>query len=143
LNFLRLPGWRPSLTDGEHSSEKTMIVRMLAAPAAEPVGLIAVALIAVRVFDGHSEPVTVTSRFTLPARRQAKLMSMDGAFSRPWSRIGGIEIDYGVGFGEAPEDVADGLRLAVKRLAAHAYAARDPESIAGALPVDVAGLVAP
>jgi hypothetical protein len=37
--------------------------------------------------------------------------------------------------------VADGLRLVVKRLAAHAV--RDPESIAGARPVDVAGLVAP
>jgi uncharacterized phiE125 gp8 family phage protein len=101
------------------------------------------ALIAVRVFDGHGEPATVTSRFTLPPGRQAKLMWTDGAFPWPGQRIGGIEIDYEAGFGEGAEDVADGLRLAVKRLAAHAYAARDPESIAGALPVDVAGLVAP
>jgi uncharacterized phiE125 gp8 family phage protein len=100
-------------------------------------------LIAVRVFDAHGEAVTVTSRFTLPAGRQAKLMWTDGAFPWPGQRIGGIEIDYEAGFGEGPEDVADSLRLAVKRLAAHAYAARDPSSIADALPMDVAGLIAP
>ena len=78
-------------------------------------------LIAVRVFDGRGDAVTVTERFTLPAGRQAKLMWTDGAFPWPGQRVGGIEIDYEAGFGEAPEDVAESLRLAVKRLAAHAY----------------------
>lgn len=39
--------------------------------------------------------------------------------------------------------MADGLRLAVKRLVAHAYHARDAETIAGPLPADVAGLISP
>jgi uncharacterized phiE125 gp8 family phage protein len=68
-------------------------------------------------------------------------MWTDGVFPWPGQRVGGIEIDYDAGFGEAPEDVAEGLRLAVKRLAAHAYNSRDPETIAAPLPVDVAGLL--
>ena len=99
------------------------------------------ALLAVRVFDGHGEPATVTNRSTLPAGREAKLIWTDGAFPWPGQRIGRIEIDCEAVFGEAPDDVADGARLVVKRLAAHAV--RDPESMAGARPVDVAGLVAP
>jgi uncharacterized phiE125 gp8 family phage protein len=98
---------------------------------------------AVRVFDGHGDPVVVTSRFTLPPGRSAKLTWTDGAFPWPGQAVGGIEIDYDAGFGDGPEDVAEGLRLAVKRLAAHAFSARDADSIAGLLPVDVAGLVAP
>jgi len=101
------------------------------------------ALSAVRVYDGYGDATAVTSRFTLPAGRAAKLMWTDGAFPWPGQRVGGIEIDYAAGFGEAAEDVADSLRLAVQRLAAHAYNARDPETIAGPLPVDVAGLIGP
>ncbi len=101
------------------------------------------ALSAVRVFDGYGNVSVVTSRFMLPAGRAARLMWTDAAFPWPGQRVGGIEIDYTAGFGEAPEDVADGLKLAVKRLAAHAYGARDPETIGGALPVDVAGLIGP
>jgi uncharacterized phiE125 gp8 family phage protein len=100
-------------------------------------------LIAVRVYDGHGDAMTATSRFTLPAGRSAKLMWTDGAFPWPGQRIGGIEIDYEAGFGEGPEDVAESLKLAVMRLAGHAFNARDPETIAGPLPVDVAGLIAP
>jgi uncharacterized phiE125 gp8 family phage protein len=98
---------------------------------------------AVRVFDGYSEAHIVTGRFSLPAGRAAKLMWVDGAFPWPGQRIGGIEIDYEAGFGEDADDVADSLRLAVKRLVAHAYGARDPETIGGPMPVDVAGLVGP
>ena len=100
-------------------------------------------LTAVRVYDRHGVAADVTERFTLPAGRQAKLMWTDGAFPWPGQRVNGIEIDYAAGFGEAPEDVADGLRLAVKRLAAHAYAARNPGTIAEAMPLDVEGLIAP
>ena len=100
-------------------------------------------LIAVRVFDGYGNAQAVTSRFTLPPGRQAKLLWVDGAFPWPGQRVGGIEIDFVAGFGEEAEDVAESLRLAVKRLAAHAFNARDPETIAGPIPVDVAGLIAP
>lgn len=101
------------------------------------------ALNVVRVFDGHGVASVVTDRFTLPAGRSAKLMWTDGVFPWPGQRIGGIEIDYDAGFGEGPEDVAESLRLAVKRLAGHAYNTRDPETIAGPMPVDVAGLLSP
>ena len=100
-------------------------------------------LIAVRVFDGYGNAQAATSRFTLPPGRQAKLLWVDGAFPWPGQRVGGIEIDFVAGFGEEPGDVAESLRLAVKRLAAHAFNARDPETIAGPIPVDVAGLIAP
>lgn len=100
-------------------------------------------LVAVRVFDRHGNANDVTSRFTLPPGRTARLMWTDGAFPWPGQRLAGIEIDHVAGFGEAPGDVADNLRLAVKRLAAHAYHARDPEMLGGALPVDVAGLLSP
>ena len=100
-------------------------------------------LIAVRVFDGYGNTQAVTSRFTLPPGRQAKLLWVDGAFPWPGQRVGGIEIDFVAGFGEEAGDVAESLRLAVKRLAAHAFNAREPETIAGPIPVDVAGLIAP
>ncbi len=100
-------------------------------------------LVAVRVYDGFGVASDVTSRFTLPAGRSGKLMWTDGAFPWPGQRIGGIEVDYDAGFGEAPDDVAEGLRLAVKRLAAHAYNARDPGTLAEALPLDIAGLLSP
>jgi uncharacterized phiE125 gp8 family phage protein len=100
-------------------------------------------LVAVRVFDAHGEAEDVSARFSLPRGRAARLVWTDGAFPWPGQRVNGIEIDYSAGFGEAPDDVAEGLRLAVKRLAAHAYHARDPETLAGPLPEDVKGLVAP
>lgn len=100
-------------------------------------------LIAVRVFDAHGEAEDVTERFVLPLGRAARLVWVTGAFPWPRQRMNGIEVDYSAGFGEAADGVAEGLRLAVKRLAAHAYHARDPETLAGPLPADVAGLIAP
>lgn len=96
------------------------------------------ALNAGRIYNGAGVASDVTSRFTFPAGRAAKLMWTDGAFLWPGLRAGGIEIDYAAGFGDTPQDVAEGLRLA-----AYAYNARDPETIAGPLPVDVAGLLSP
>lgn len=101
------------------------------------------ALSVVRVFDGYGEAHVVTDRFTLPAGRAARLMWTDGVFPWQGQRVAGIEIEYEAGFGEAAEDVAEGLRLAVKRLVAHAHASRDADTIAGPLPVDIASLVGP
>ena len=101
------------------------------------------ALSAVRVFDASGAAEVVTDRFTLAAGRAARLVWTNGAFPWPGRKHFGIEIDYTAGFGEAPEDVAEGLRLAVKRLAAHGYHARDPGSMSGPLPEDVAGLISP
>jgi uncharacterized phiE125 gp8 family phage protein len=100
-------------------------------------------LVAVRVFNGSGEAQTVTSRFTLAPGRSARLVWTDGAFPWPGQRANGIEIDYTAGFGEEADDVAESLRLVVKRLAAHAYHARNMETLAGPLPEDVAGLISP
>jgi uncharacterized phiE125 gp8 family phage protein len=114
---------------------ETRVVRLPVRPAGE--------LVAVRVRDGVGEAEVVTSRFVLASGRSARLVWAAGAFPWPGARADGIEIDYTAGFGEAPEDVAEGLSLAVKRLVAHAYHARDAATIGGALPEDVAGLISP
>ena len=111
------------------------MVRLPVRPAGE--------LLAVRVFDADGAAETVTDRFTLAPGRAARLVWTGGAFPWPGRRVDGIEIDYTAGFGEGPEDVADGLRLAVKRLVAHGYHARDPGTVSGPLPEDVAGLISP
>lgn len=100
-------------------------------------------LVAVRVFNGSGVAQTVTDRFTLARGRSARLVWVGGAFPWPGQRHNGIEIDYSAGFGEAPDDVAEALRLAVKRLVAHAYHKRDGETLNGPLPEDVAGLISP
>lgn len=117
---------------------RTVETRVLRLPV-RPAG----ALLAVRVFDDGGVAETVTDRFALTTGRAARLVWTNGAFPWPGRRHHGIEIDYTAGFGEAPEDVAEGLRLAVKRLVAHGYHARDPGSMSGTLPEDVAGLISP
>jgi uncharacterized phiE125 gp8 family phage protein len=114
---------------------QTRVVRLPVRPAGE--------LVAVRVFDAEGVAETVTARFALAPGRAARLVWTSGAFPWPGRKADGIEIEYAAGFGEAPDDVAEGLRLAVKRLVAHGYHARDPGSMLGALPEDVAGLVSP
>ncbi len=114
---------------------ETRVVRLPVRPAGE--------LVAVRVRDAEGVAETVTGRFSLSPGRSARLVWTSGAFPWPRARANGIEVDYTAGFGEGPEDVAEGLALAVKRLVAHAYHARDAATIAGALPEDVAGLISP
>lgn len=114
---------------------ETRVLRLPVRPAGD--------LVTVRVFDAAGVAEIVTDRFTLSPGRAARLVWTSGAFPWPGRRVSGIEIDYTAGFGEAAEDVAEGLRLAVKRLAAHGYHARDPGSISGSLPEDVAGLISP
>ncbi len=114
---------------------ETRILRLPVRPAGE--------LVAVRVYDKAGAAETVTDRFALEPGRPARLIWTGGRFPWPQRRAAGIEVDYTAGFGEAAEDVAGGLRLALKRLAAHAWLARDAGTLAGALPEDVAGLLAP
>jgi uncharacterized phiE125 gp8 family phage protein len=115
----------------------TVETRRLALPV-RPAG----ELLAVRVFAPDGSAEDVTGRFVLEAGRAAQLVWTQGAFPWPKRRLGGIEIDYQAGFGPAPGDVPDSLRLAVIRFAAHGYESRD-KSIGAKLPEDVAGLLAP
>lgn len=103
----------------------------------------AASLSAVRVFDAEGMSEDVTDRFRIEAGRASRLVWAEGAFPWPGRAWDGVEIDYVAGFGAAADDVADGLRLAVKRLALHAYQTRDVASIGGRLPEDVAGLLSP
>jgi uncharacterized phiE125 gp8 family phage protein len=125
---LTLDRWSPGALERRE-------VRLPVRPAGE--------LVAVRVFDADDAAEDVTDRFMLEAGRAARLVWIGGGFPWPGRRRAGIEIDFTAGFGEAPEDVADDLRLAVKRLVSHAYLARDADTLAGPLPEDVAGLLSP
>ncbi len=125
---VQLDRWPPKTVE-------TRVLRLPVRPAGE--------LVSVRVYDAAGAAQDVTDRFVLSPGRAARLIWTSGAFPWPSRRANGIEVDYTAGFGETPEDVAEGLRLAVKRLAAHGYHARDPGSISGPLPEDVAGLISP
>lgn len=65
------------------------------------------------------------------------------AFPWPGQRYSGIGIDRAAELGEEPNEVAEGVRLAVKRLAAHADHARNAETPSGPLPEDIARLASP
>ncbi|SFZ85879.1 phage conserved hypothetical protein, phiE125 gp8 family [Devosia enhydra] len=58
----------------------------------------------------------------------------------------GLEIDFIAGFGEAPEDVPEGLRLALLRLVAHWFENRDAVILAGSgsiVPMGIDTLLTP
>jgi len=97
-------------------------------------------LVAVRVTQGGVE-ADVSSRFRLMPGRAARLTWASGALAHPDARTH-IEVDYVAGFGDAPDDVADSLRLAVKQMVGHAYRARYTEGGVEPLPPDVAAMVA-
>ena len=101
----------------------------------------AVSLDAVRILrDGV--PEDLTAQFSLAPGRAARLSWVSG--SLPWTGPGRvIEIDYVAGFGAEAGDVADNLRLAVKRITAHIYKTRHAEGRRPRLPDDVAALVSP
>lgn len=103
----------------------------------------AVSLTSVEVMDRQGDASDVTDRFTLEAGRGARLIWSNGTLPWPETPTQGVEIVYVAGFGDAAEDVAEALRLAVKRLTAHAYLTRDPETIAGPIPGDVMELLSP
>jgi uncharacterized phiE125 gp8 family phage protein len=126
---------RVTMDDWPQRTIETRVARLPVRPAGE--------LVAVRVFDAEVEAEPLTDRFTLAPGRAARLVWTSGAFPKPRTRANGIEIDYVAGFGEEAEDVAEGLRLAVKRLVAHAYHSRDAGTINGPLPEDVARLISP
>lgn len=98
-------------------------------------------LVAVRVMQGGVE-TDVADRFRLMPGRAARLTWVSGALAHP-DAFTQIEVDYVAGFGEAAEDVADSLRLAVRQMVGHAYRARYTEGGAEPFPPDVAAMVAP
>jgi uncharacterized phiE125 gp8 family phage protein len=126
---------RVSLDRWPRGMVETRVLRLPVRPAGE--------LVSVKVYDADGEAEDVSARFTLAPGRSARLVWTSGAFPWPGRRANGIEIDYVAGFGEAGDDVSEGLRLVVKRLVAHAYHARDAATLAGPLPEDVAGLISP
>jgi uncharacterized phiE125 gp8 family phage protein len=64
----------------------------------------------------------------------------------PGRKAGGIELDVEVGYGDAPADVPEPLRQAIKHLVAHWYENRGLIAIGhtvAVLPLTVAALIAP
>lgn len=118
--------------DGMYAGRR---MRLPVRPASSLAGL--------RVFDAEGVAEDVSAGFRIEAGRAPKLVWADGAFPWPGRSWDGVEIDYVAGFGALADDVAAGLRLAVKRLAAHAYQSRNVSTIGAKLPEDVAGLVSP
>jgi uncharacterized phiE125 gp8 family phage protein len=103
----------------------------------------ATALLAVRVHPLVGPAADVTGQFRLEPGRAGRLVWTSGVFPWPGRGGAGVEIDYVAGFGLAPGDVSEALRLAVLRLAAHAYHRREADTLGGPLPEDVAGLLSP
>lgn len=101
----------------------------------------AVSLEAVRIIR-QGEAEDLTGQFNLIPGRPARLSWISGTLPHTGpGRV--IEIDYVAGFGSAASDVADSLRLAVKRMAGHLYDSRLAEGRPIMLPDDVAALIAP
>ncbi len=68
------------------------------------------------------------------------------ALPAPGSVAGGIEIEIEAGYGDAPEDVPEPLRQAIRRLVAHWYENRALIAASGevaSVPASVAALIAP
>lgn len=104
------------------------------------------AVTAIRVSRAGDAPaVLAPALYRLDSSRDPVCLVVDDAAPDPDTRTGGIEIDAAYGFGTDPLAVPAPLRLAIRCLVARWYENRGDarESRAGALPEDVAALLAP
>lgn len=114
--------------------------------AALPVPM--VEIVAARVFDEGGTPHAIDLDAFVVDNAAAPAII---AFA-PWSSIvpgrqaGGIEIDITAGYGDAPDDVPEPLRQAVRFLVAHWFESRGLAALGRAaadLPAGLAALIAP
>jgi uncharacterized phiE125 gp8 family phage protein len=103
---------------------------------------------AVRVYksDGSTLAVDVAAFAADKASAPARLSFMRGALPAPERPVSGIEIDVTCGYGDAPDDVPEPLRQAIRLLVAHWYENRGLVAIGheiAVLPQTVAALIAP
>jgi uncharacterized phiE125 gp8 family phage protein len=105
-------------------------------------------LLAARVhrFDGSTQAIDVAGFVADMAAAPAVLAVMAGALPAPGRVIAGIELDVEVGYGDAPANVPEGLRQAIRILVAHWYENRGliaAGSGVAVLPQTAAALIAP
>jgi uncharacterized phiE125 gp8 family phage protein len=103
------------------------------------------ALTAVRVFDFDGEARAVDLQAFVTDTSTSTLAFVPWGLPMPTRIAAGIELDVTTGFGDAPSEVPEPLRQAVRLFVAHWYENRG--SIAGSqaapLPPDAAALIAP
>jgi uncharacterized phiE125 gp8 family phage protein len=106
------------------------------------------AVTAIRVFDADGPPhlLDVDDFDIDTASAPAVLAFGRGALRAPGRLAAGIEIDITAGYGDAPEDVPEPLRQAIRMLAAHWYENRGVIAASGevaSMPASVSSLIAP
>jgi uncharacterized phiE125 gp8 family phage protein len=104
-------------------------------------------LTAARIYrlDGTTQPIDVGSFAIDLASAPAVLSFSRGALPAPGRVVAGIELDIDAGYGDAPEDVPEPLRQAIRALVAHWYENRGLIALGqgAVLPQSVAALLAP
>lgn len=104
-------------------------------------------LTAARVYDLVNNSYTVDLQHFVPASGACELVVMPWALMQPTRIAAGIELDLTVGYGDAPDDVPEPLRQAMRILVAHWYENRGlivPGAMRlAALPATAAALIAP
>ncbi len=106
------------------------------------------ALTAARIYrlDGTTQAIDVSAFAIDKAGAPAVLSFAAGALPAPGRVVAGIELDIDVGYGDAPTDVPEPLRQAIRVLTAHWYENRGLTSIGhelAVLPATAAALLAP
>jgi uncharacterized phiE125 gp8 family phage protein len=107
-----------------------------------------VGIVAARMFDGDGSPHAIDLQaFTADTAAAPGIVAFaPWSLAAPGRRVGGIEIDVEVGYGDEPSDVPEPLRQAIRQLAAHWYENRGLIAIGhsvAVLPLAVAALLAP
>ena len=103
---------------------------------------------AVRIYnaDGTTQTIDAAAFVLDKAAAPARLAFTRGALPAPERPVGGIEIDVTCGYGDAPDDVPEPLRQAIRLLVAHWYENRGLVAIGheiAVLPQTVTALIAP
>lgn len=110
-----------------------------------PVPLRRLLAVRVRRADGTADAIDVAA-FTLDAAAAPAIVSFaPGSLPAPGRTPAGIEIDFEAGYGDAPTDVPEPLRQAVRLLVAHWYENRGLIDRGGAVPpaASIGALIAP
>ncbi len=104
------------------------------------------ALTAARVYraDGSAQAIDLAA-FTLDTASAPAQLAFAG-LPAPERSVGGIELDIVAGYGDAPEDVPEPLRQAIRLLTAHWYENRGVVALGhevAVLPASASALIAP
>jgi len=101
----------------------------------------------VRVIASDGEPTIVAaSAYLVDAVRAPPRLVRRSPLPVPGREVGGIEIDFTAGYGDAAEDVPAPIRQALLQLVAHWYEHREPIEVGAAdmaVPSAVSELLAP